>query len=585
MCSASGVCGKFAAAVSDSATDKDALTHAMDSTMRRRVLSYLSAVFLATAVLFALSGVTTAQQPSFVSPQAAEVGEMLRQGRLLEVEDRWGEALTHYEKAIRNFPEEPSLQRRFDFTRSHYDLRRRYGDPSFQSSLQRSSLETALDLYAEVIAKIQSHYVEAPQCKDLVERGVNGLDVALTEPPFLAANVAEDKHAQVDSFRQALRRELDDRMVLNHTDARAAAARAAELGQQQLGLPPVAVVMEFTCGATNSLDPYSAYLTPGQLAEVYSQIEGNFVGLGVELKTNGDQLVIDRVIPGSPAERAGLHGGDRILAVDGKWVRDMSSDRAANLLQGEEGTLVQLAVAGGGQQTRQVSVRRQRVDVPSVDNVRIVDGSLGIGYLRLTCFQKTTDRDLDDALWKLHRAGMRSWLIMDLRHNPGGLLTTAVETVDKFVQQGRIVTTKGRNVQEGFTYSAHTAGTWGVPLIVLIDQDSASAAEIFAGAIRDHRRGTIIGTRSYGKGSVQGIFPLQSGESGMRLTTAKFYSPNGLPYSRVGVEPDIQVHQTARPIDGSLPSGNDDAVLTAALEFARRPTTRQPSSGLAGTQR
>jgi carboxyl-terminal processing protease len=580
-----GVCGKLAAAVSDSATDKDALTHAMDSNMRRRVLSNVSAVCLATAVLFALVGIATAQQSTFVSPRAAEVGEILHQGRLLEVEDRWGEALTHYEKAIREFPEEPSLQRQFNFTRSHYDLRRRYGDPSFQNALRRSSRETALDLYAEVIAKIQSHYVEAPQCKELVERGANGLDVALTEPPFLAANVAEDKRAEVDSFRQALRRELGDRVILNHNDARAAVARAAELGQQLLGLSPVAVVMEFTCGATNSLDPYSAYLTPGQLSEVYSQIEGNFVGLGVELKANADQLVIDRVIPASPAERAGLRNGDRILAVDGKWVRDMSADRAANLLQGEEGTLVQLAVAGPGQQTRQLTVRRQRVDVPSVDSVRIVDGRLGIGYLRLTCFQKTTDRDLDDALWKLHRAGMRNWLIMDLRHNPGGLLTTAVETVDKFVQQGTIVTTKGRNVQEGFTYSAHAAGTWGVPLIVLIDQDSASAAEIFAGAIRDHRRGTIIGARSYGKGSVQGIFPLQSGESGMRLTTAKFYSPKGLPYSMVGVQPDIQVQQTAKPIDGALTSGNDDAVLTEALQFARRSVTRQPSGGLAGAQR
>ena len=163
-------------------------------------------------------------------------------------------------------------------------------------------------------------------------------------------------------------------------------------------------------------------------------------------------------------------------------------------------------------------------------------------------------------------------LIMDLRGNPGGLLVTAVEVADKFVERGIIVSTRGRSVQEDFTYSAHTAGTWRVPLVVLIDKDSASAAEIFAGAIRDHRRGTIVGARSYGKGSVQGIFPLGISEAGVRLTTAKFYSPNGHPYSRVGVEPDVVVHQTARPVDGTVALTDDpkDVVLAAAVETARR---------------
>src|SRR6202008_2306840 len=131
----------------------------------------------------------------------------------------------------------------------------------------------------------------------------------------------------------------------------------------------------------------------------------------------------------------------------------------------------------------------------------------GVGYLRLTCFQKTTSRDLDAALWRLHREGMKS-LIVDLRGNPGGLLNISVDVVDKFVNEGVIVSTRGRNAQEDYSYTAQPPGTWQVPLTVLIDGDSASASEIFAGAIRDHHRGTLVGTRSYGKGSVQGIFPL-----------------------------------------------------------------------------
>ena len=219
---------------------------------------------------------------------------------------------------------------------------------------------------------------------------------------------------------------------------------------------------------------------------------------------------------------------------------------------------------------RQVTIRRQRVEVPSVDRVHIVDNKQGVGYLRLTCFQKTTRRDLDAALWRLHGEGMRS-LIIDLRGNPGGLLISSVDISSLFLDSGVIVSTHGRIAQEDSTYSAHQEGTWKVPLTLIIDQESASAAEIFSGAIRDHHRGTIVGVRSFGKGSVQGIFQLDGSDSGLRLTTAKFYSPQGKPYSRVGVEPDVVVHQAAKPIDGTL-TVKEDAMLNAALEIARNAT-------------
>ncbi|MBL9125800.1 MAG: S41 family peptidase, partial [Planctomycetaceae bacterium] len=161
---------------------------------------------------------------------------------------------------------------------------------------------------------------------------------------------------------------------------------------------------------------------------------------------------------------------------------------------------------------------------------------------------------------------------------PGGLLTSAVEIVDKFVDEGTIVSTRGRNPHEDFTYTAHRAGTWRVPLVVLIDGDSASASEIFAGAIRDHRRGTIIGTKSYGKGSVQGIFPLNFARSGLRLTTAKFYSPNGHPFAKIGVTPDHVVHQTAKPVVTEGAGQFDqaqDAVLGEAVRVARQHIARR----------
>ena len=161
----------------------------------------------------------------------------------------------------------------------------------------------------------------------------------------------------------------------------------------------------------------------------------------------------------------------------------------------------------GHEPPRHLTVRREHIDVASVNDVKILDSAAGIGYLKLTCFQKTTSRDMDAALWKLYRLGMKS-LVMDLRGNPGGLLTAAVDVGDKFIDQGNIVSTHGRSAQENYVYAARTTGAWRMPLVVLIDGDSASASEIFAGAVRDHHRGVIVGVRSYGKGSVQGIFPL-----------------------------------------------------------------------------
>jgi len=538
--------------------------------MQRKVALPCGIFLRAAFAVVLLAGAGLGQSSQSAPDRAAEVGEVLRQGQELELEHRWGEALSHYENAVRQFPNDHGLQRRFEFTRLHYDLTRRYDDHSYREALGRTSLAEALEVYSEVLLKIDAHHVEAPNWKQLVERGTNSLEVALSEPAFVDRHVPQADTNALNEFRYELRRLLGSRTIQSRHDARNAVAWAAGLSQTRLGLEPQAVVQEYTCGAANTLDVYSAYLTPGQLTDVYAQIEGNFVGLGVELRADDGALLIVRVIKGSPAEKNGIRAGDRIVTVDGQSTRELNTDQAANLLQGEAGSTAVLAVISPGQEPRNIDVRRQRVEVPSVDDVRMLDSNMGVGYLKLTCFQKTTCRDLDAALWNLHRAGMKS-LIVDVRGNPGGLLVTAVDVADKFVDQGVIVSTRGRSAQEDFTYSARQLGTWRVPLVVLIDHDSASAAEIFAGAIRHHRRGTIIGTRSYGKGSVQGIFPLSQTGAGVRLTTSKFYSPNGRPYSHVGVEPDVEVRQTARPIDGTAdlqPTTDDDPVLTAAQQAA-----------------
>ena len=543
----------------------------------RRTLLYAGVLWLNAALLgFAIAPSVYGQTTLRIDAQATEVGELLQYGRELELERRWAEALSHYETSLRKHPSNETFRRRLDYSRLHYDVVRRCADTSYDHLIRHLSLDEAVSLYSEVLRKIQTHYVETPNWKSLVVHGTTNLEAAFAESVFRERNLPDVDEGQIDQFRYEVRRMMASEVIQSREAAADVVLRIAHLARERLGAEPVAVILECMCGATNSLDTYSTYLTPDQLNDVYSQIEGNFVGLGIEIKAKDGALNIVRVIPNSPAERAGLNGGDRIIAVDDQPTSELSTDKAAALLQGESGSIARLAVLSGPNQVRNVSVRRERVEVPSIDGAQIIDSDYGVGYFRLTCFQKTTARDLDAALWNLHRAGMRS-LIMDLRGNPGGLLITSVEVVDRFVESGVIVSTRGRTAQEDLTYAAHAVGTWSVPLVVLIDENSASAAEIFAGAIRDHRRGAIVGTRSYGKGSVQGIFPLHSHDAGVRLTTARFYSPLGHPYSHVGVEPDphLTVHRVAKVTEAGEQVEQIDQDLETALEIARQTVAQR----------
>lgn len=523
-----------------------------------------------------------AEEVSLPAASTASVDSVLQRGQDLEGQRRWGEALAHYEEALRAHPGDSLLERRFDTAKIHLDVDRRYADRSFKQTVGTMSEQAALDLYAEVLLKIDAHYVEQPGWAKLISRGTQSLRVALAEPAVLERYPALSP-ARAQAFVSELDTFLTGRMIQDRYAARDTVAQVARFAQKQVGLPPAAVVLEYVAAAVGGLDDYSSFLTRDQLDEVYSQIEGNFVGLGIELKSNEGELLIVKVISGSPAQRAGLQGGDRIMAVDGRTTADLSTDGAADLLQGPEGSSVTVSILSAGQTaTRPVSVRREHVDIPSVDEVKIVDAAAGVAYVRINCFQKTTTRDVDAALWKLHREGMRS-LVLDLRGNPGGLLTAAVELVDKFVERGTIVSTRGRNRQEDFNYAAHKPGTWRVPLVVLIDGESASASEIFAGAIRDHRRGTIVGQKSYGKGSVQGIFPLNQAGAGVRLTTAMFYSPSGQRISKVGVSPDLEVQTVARPTgDGAPATPAEDAGLIRAVQAAQNQVARRATAGAVG---
>jgi len=504
-----------------------------------------------------------------VSAESVTFAEMIDEGLSLEKDHRWQESIQHYEKAHRKFPQYPDAQRRLQIVRIHFDVTRRYTDKSFIMTLDQTQPIVALDLLGEILNKLQSYYVEPIDYPRLLRNGTAFLEVALTEKEFLATNVSPSVSPEiVEQFRLNIHKSVVDRPVTNMAQAKALVSHVANVARDQLGIPPTAVVYEYISGFVGLLDPYSAYLTAGEYQEIMGQIEGNLIGLGVELWAEGNELKIVDVFKEGPAFESGLRKGDRLLQIDSVRVEDIGAKRAADLLRGAENSVVRLIYRRDQTSDQIIQVRRRRVDVPSVSVASMVDPEIGTGYIRISNFQKTTPREVDDSLRQLYSEGLRN-LIIDLRRNPGGLLDASVEIADMFLASGTIVTTRGRNGQENHNYSAHMHGTWDLPLVVMIDEDSASASEIFAGAIRDQGRGLIVGRTSYGKGSVQGVFHNDQGNGGMRLTVSKFFSPSGNAISDRGIQPNLVFENPAKITQRSaskIPVSIDSARAETSVE-------------------
>ena len=272
------------------------------------------AMWLAIALIFGTPPVRAQVLiPADAVDRVPQLEETLERGFELEAQQRWGEALAHYEAAVREFPEHRDLWERLTRARSHYELARRYQDPSFVQSLADLSDSAALELYGEILTKIHTHYVEPPDWQQLAERGLANLLLALQQISFHEKNGLQVSPEKREQFAQTIQRRMDVTVVKSSRQAQEVAANVAQAATEQLGLPPVATILEFACGATSSLDLYSTFLTRGQLEDTFNQIAGNFVGLGIELQTQRQSLDVVGVIAGSPAEQAGLRTGDRIV--------------------------------------------------------------------------------------------------------------------------------------------------------------------------------------------------------------------------------------------------------------------------------
>jgi carboxyl-terminal processing protease len=356
-------------------------------------------------------------------------------------------------------------------------------------------------------------------------------------------------------------------------------------------------------GMLSGLDPHSSYMNPKQWADMQIQTKGEFGGLGLEVTEDRDTGVIKVISPidDTPAARAGMKSGDLILSLDGKSVEGLTLNDAVDKMRGAPGTTIT------------ISVKREKIDKPidvtltrEVIHFQVVKSALygDVGYIRMSSFNEESDPKLREAIDKLkaESKGNLRGVVFDLRNNPGGLLDQAVDVCQDFIPDGEIVSTRARHPEDSNRWDAKgTDLIDGLPLVVLINGGSASASEIVAGALQDHRRAIIMGTRSFGKGSVQTVIPMQT-DGAIRLTTARYYTPSGRSIQGLGIAPDVQVAESREEDVHFLPDREADLnhalknegasgatkpaaprndIPPAAKDIAAKPPTTWPKFDLA----
>jgi carboxyl-terminal processing protease len=318
-------------------------------------------------------------------------------------------------------------------------------------------------------------------------------------------------------------------------------------------------------GVLQSLDPYSAYMSPELFKEMQTDTKGQFGGLGIEIGMEAGVVKVISPIDDTPAAKAGIKAGDYIVKIGKEQVQGKSLMEAVKLMRGPIGTSIDLTVRRKNvKKPLEFKVTRKIIQVQSVSS-KVISKDKNLAYIKLKSFNENSDEQFLKLIKKFEKNSKIKGYVLDLRNNPGGLLTQAINITDFFLDDGEIVSTKGRKISESRKFFARKGDEIkGKPIVVLINNGSASASEIFAGALKDHKRAIILGENSYGKGSVQSIIPLRNG-GGMRLTISKYYLPSGKSISEVGVTPDILVEETEN--DFKINSDKDNQLNYAIKLF------------------
>jgi len=441
------------------------------------------------------------------------------------------------------------------------------------------------DMLRDAIDRARNDWVEETSYAAMTAGGLEALRLFLTTPElakeFAGLGDAQAR-ADFDKGLNAALAKLNPKQDMAAADVVETVSGIVTLSRATVKLPDQVIIMEFTDGAMEKLDPFTAVIWPHEVDEFEKNMKGSFGGVGIQISLENGQLKVISPLEDTPAFRAGIEAGDVVTAINGKSTVGISIDQAVHSIMGKPGTNVTLKIKREGQTTeKEYVITRAVIKVSSVKGFKrdaadtskwdfMLDPDNKVGYIRITGFQEDTAQELESALEKLQAAGMRG-LIMDLRFNPGGLLNAAVAISDMFVDHGNIVMTKGRSTRTHvWRADKNTLVPTNMPVVVLVNQYSASASEIFAGAMKDLNRGLIIGQRSFGKGSVQNLIPIgKRGDSiaMMKLTMSYYYLPDGESLHRRdgarewGVDPNINIELTPKQLGDLLKYRRDADII------------------------
>jgi carboxyl-terminal processing protease len=496
--------------------------------------------------------------------------EILQQAKQWEDNGQWVKAIELYEQIPARDRKGSEFQEHFQNCLRRVHQLRRHHDSTYRNQVLSLSWSNGLEVYGEVLTKLQLNYVdrEKVEVARLFRQGLEELRLALDDDAFCDDYLSGASSEAIRTFQLELSTYWGNRQIRHTREAQEQAQMVAWSAEDKIGLRKSVVIFELVCGACSGLDEYTYYLTPSQLQEVNASWAGKLVGVGIEVASVAQNLVITQVLPGSSAQAKGLKVGDQITRIGEHPTANMPAELAAQLLKGDVDTTLDVEISSGEKPARLVQLKRRAIVVPSVLEPRFLDAGREIGYVQLIAFQETTRLELDDAILRLQAAGMKV-LILDLRGNPGGPFEIAVQVAQRFLASGvMIVTTQGQiggQVHDyNKTYYAQGDNVLAVPLVILVDAETASSAEMVAGALKENQRGQLVGQPTFGKGSIQRIDKLKTAPlAGLRMTVARFYSPTGRSYGDTGVTPQVVIRSEV-----SMEIGQD-AQLQAAVDVAR----------------
>jgi carboxyl-terminal processing protease len=518
----------------------------------------------------ALLGAWLLVLPSLLAITPDEIRALIQRADAFAKQAEWDKACEVYESVLRIHRDNGEVKERY-----HHCLRRlwqvrRHHDLSYTKEVLTVDYGQALRLYTLVRDTLLDKSLERQKLDParLFRKGLEELDHALGDPFFCQQYIPQARLDAIAPFRAALARTWGGQTAANRQEALKHIREIALTAESELQLSATVVIMELTCGACYASDEYTVYLTPHELRELCQSLKGEMVGVGLTFRLLDEKVVVQAVAPNSPAAEALVRSGDSVMRVDRKAVATMPPELVKDLVDGPLGSAVEVEIASPGMVPRTVQLRRRALFLPSVAYSMFPDNATG--YLRIACFQDTTVKETDEALGRLAENGMKV-LVLDLRGNGGGLFDSSIDVARRFLSSGVITSTQHQDAKFNNVYHARNAAALALPVVVLIDGETASAAEVLAGALKDNNRATLVGLTTFGKGCTQTLLrlPNVSGglpAGGMRLTVARFFSPRGLPYTGRGVLPDVIVERSFM----SESVGNYDPQLTAALAEAGR---------------